>query len=214
MSPQEQVQEHLIHLKDLVTSELQADQEFFLSGIDRYSLTIVGDADNDNKDEPDFGTVLPLSFYQQDIKTAQDIVVHYLHVMGHKKCMEFWLKHPYPRDKFTYDEIHFMEEIYNQRLFLAVAPNQHKRFFDCFTAYDRIRSFKYQDFRDILNSLLQTKSCGVPKYLQHIHERLYASDPLLQSTFSCFVGAFEVALHKTSFRDVVKHYDTRKENGC
>lgn len=208
MTPQEQVQKHLLHLRDLTEEELRADKDFFLSGIEKYSLTIVDDADNEDKDEPDYGTVLPLSFFQYDIKKAKDVVVHYIHIMGHKKCMEFWKKCPYMRNQFTRDELHFMEEMYNQRLFMIVAPEQHKRFFNCFVEYDRYRPFKHQDLRDILNSLLQTKlHPEVPMYLRLIHENLYSFDPLAQVTFNRFVREFGMALTTTSFRELIEHYD-------
>lgn len=206
---QEQIQKHLIHLKDLTEEELWADKEFFMSGIEKYSLTVIDDVDNnENKNEPDYGTMLPISFAQQDILEAKDVVVHYLHVMGHKKCMEFWKKCPYDRNRFKSNELDFIEEMYNQRLFMIVAPEQHIRFFNCFVAYDQFRPFKNRDARDVLNSLLQIKPHEeVPLYLKHIHERLYAADPLSQITFNRYIGDFMDALARTSFSVVIQHYD-------
>ncbi len=200
--------QYVSELRPLVEKVLIADKGFFLSGLDQYSLTVIADEDNEKKEEPDFGTVLPLGYFNSDIFSAEDVVVHYLHVMGHKKCQAFWKHTPVPYNDFQVEEVHFLEEMYNQRLFSRVAPGLHSRFYECFKRADQFRNFVNQDLRKILHTVLDMKvSEGVPYFLMRIHEKLYRFDPLIAQCFQWHALYFYDALQHENFRELVQAYD-------
>ena len=200
--------QYVCELPSLVERSLIADKDFFLSGLDQYSLTVVADEDNVVKDEPDFGTVLPLGYFNSDIFSAEDVVVHYMHVMGHKKCQAFWKQIAVPYNDFQIGEVHFLEEMYNQRLFSRVAPELHNRFYECFKRGEQFRNFVNRSLRETINTVLdKTVSLGVPDYLVRIHEKLYRFDPLLLQSFHWYVLYFHTALQYGDFRQLIEAYD-------
>lgn len=200
--------QYVCELRPLVERTLIADKGFFLSGLDRYSLTVVEDEDDDVKEEPDFGTVLPLSYFNSDISSAEDVIVHYLHVMGHKKCQAFWKQISVPYNDFKIGEVHFLEEMYNQRLFSRVAPELHARFYECFKRGSEFRNFVNPALRETINTVLdKTVSTGVPVFLSRIHEKLYRFDPLLLQSFHWYVLYFHTAIQCGEFRQLVEAYD-------
>ena len=107
----ELARQYVQQLRPLVEDVLIADKDFFLSGLDQYSLGVIADADEENKIEPDFGTLLPLSFFNDQVTSANDVVIHYLHVMCHKKCEVLWQKTIVPKHQFEIGEINFMEDL-------------------------------------------------------------------------------------------------------
>ena len=200
--------QYVSELRPLVEKALIADKGFFLSGLDQYSLTVIADEDNEKKEEPDFGTVLPLGYFNSDIFSAEDVVVHYLHVMGHKKCQAFWKQIPVPYNDFQIGEIHFLEEMYNQRLFSRVAPELYNRFYECFKQGSQFRNFANLSLRETINTVLDTKVADeVPEFLARIHEKLYRFDPLLLQSFHWYVLYFHTALQYGHFRKLIEEYN-------
>lgn len=200
--------QYVCDLRPLVEETLVADKRFFLSGLDHYSLTVVADESNEVKEEPDFGTVLPLSYFNSDIFSAKDIVVHYMHVMGHKKCQTFWKQIAVPYNDFQIGEVHFLEEMYNQRLFSRVAPELYNRFYECFKRAGQFRNFVNKTLRETINTVLDRKvSFEEPVYLARIHEKLYRFDPLLLQSFHWYVLYFHTSLKYGDFRQLIEAYD-------
>ena len=199
---------YVSELRPLVEKALVADKSFFLSGLDKYSLTIIADEDNEDKEEPDFGTMLSLSYFNAGIHSAEDVVVHYLHVMGHKKCQAFWRKIDVPYNDFRIGEVHFLEEMYNQRLFSRVAPELHSRFYECFKLASRLHGFVNRTLRETLGSVLDMRvSNETPHFLARIHEKLYQFDPLLVQSFNWYVLYFHTALQHGNLRELIEAYD-------
>lgn len=199
--------QYVSELRPLVEKILIADKGFFLSGLDQYSLTVIADEDNEKKEEPDFGTMLPLGYFNSDIFSAEDVVVHYLHVMGHKKCQAFWRKIDVPYNDFRIGEIHFLEEMYNQRLFSRVAPELYQPFYECFKRGNEFRKFVNPALREIINTVLdKTVSDEVPILLSRIHEKLYRFDPLLLQSFHWYVLYFHTAVQHGEFRSLIESY--------
>ena len=199
--------QYVCELRPMVERVLIADKDFFLSGLDQYSLTIIADEDNEEKEESDFGTMLPLSYFNSDITSAEDVVVHYMHVMGHRKCQAFWKKISVPYNDFHIGEIHFLEEMYNQRLFSRVAPELYHRFYECFKRGGQLRSFANLPLRETINTVLDTKvATEVPDFLARIHEKLYRFDPLLLQSFNWHVLYFHTALQYGHLRQLIEEY--------
>ena len=195
-----QAQDFVYQLPSLVLETLISHKHFFLSGLDKYSLTVIADKDNKNKDERDYETILPLSYFLAEVKTAKDVVPHYLHVMGHKKCDELWQRCPVPRQSFKQNQINYIEEIYNQRLFDVIGTDISGSFYKAFVSYQEHCTFAYKDkkMRKLLNSMLtRTPDPALPRRLVELHWSLYNQDPFEQSTFNFFIDTFAKLLQSS-----------------
>lgn len=204
--------EYLKDLRPAVKKVLVGlDDGFFLSGINHFNVTVVADQDWGKIEEPDYGVIIPLSLFKLDITSVESLVVHYLHVMGHKKCGEFWQRVRTPRHEFLREEVDFFEEMYNQRLFEWMAPTEHVRFATCFTVYNAHRPFAYPELRMQLDTLLtRVVDPAVPQYLRKMHEELYHNNPLGPSLFSWYAKVFHLALQSTDLRELIRKYELLK----
>lgn len=203
-------QEYMQGLRPCVEEILVADQDFFLDSLDKYSFTVVSDEENRNKQEPDFGTVLPLSFFNTDIHSIQCIAVHYLHVMGHKKCQAFWKQISVPYHYFRESEIHFLEEMYNQRLFDVISPSIYEDFYQGFLRYEENTKFQPLSklaIRNKLNTLFsKTPHPELPELLRETHSKLYVSDPLSLNTFRWYAEVFHLLINVSNLREQIESY--------
>lgn len=209
-----QAQIFVSKLPRLVKKQLQDTSgdigDFFCSGLDKYCLTVIEDKDNEGKDEKDYETILPLSYYLAEIKSVKDVVPHYLHVMGHKKCNEFWRKCPVPRQNFSQNKINYIEEIYNQRLFDCISPDANRSFYKAFASYQEHCAFAYKDkrMRELLNSMLtHNPDRSLPYYMIELHWNLYNLNPFEQSTFNFFIDKFlKLLLYSETIRQGIEEY--------
>lgn len=203
-----QVRFFMDQLPGLAEKCIVQDRDFFLSGLDRYQFIVIDDEENDTKEEPDYATMAPLSFYAQHVRSANDVMTQYAHVMGHKKCDALWQKCLIPKQIFSRSEIDLIEETYNQRLFSLVAPSICESFYKTFVAYGRYRGYKDQASREILNSLLTKKvHPDLFSSLKQIHTYLYQYNPLTQKTFNNYIRMWSVVLKIPEVKRSIAQYD-------
>jgi hypothetical protein len=184
------------------------DADFFLSGLDKFNMAIISNDEESTKQEPDYGSLLPESFASAVISTADDIPVHYIHIMGHKKCPGFWGNSPVKSQDFEDSQVEFMDEVYIQRLASEVAPTEYRAYPEGIEVYDQMFG-QTSSARTLLNSLLtNSANSGVPQSLQSIHQSLYTADPLLQETFNAYVAGWAQALKDPAVKDLVDSYNS------
>jgi hypothetical protein len=205
------VAEYHLQLPALIDKSILVDIDFWKSELNTYQFVVIDDALNSSKEEPPYCTMVPLSFFVDNIKSPLDILVQYIHVMGHEKCRQLWLQSIAPRRLLSRDEIDFVEEIYNQRLFSVVAPSVYDPFYQSFVAYEKVFNWTHPDLRMILNTLLtQTPHPNVPPPMIQIHSYLYSNDPLDQNTFDRVMWMWIKLLTTSSARELIQLSETRQ----
>lgn len=183
---------------------IKSDHDFFLSSVDKFTLTIIDDCVNSSKIEPEFGSMIPKSLADIIITDDKSVVVHYVHIMCHKKCKELWKNCPVPYHFFKHHEIDFIEEMYNQRLISEVAPELYDDFYQIMKYFDEIIS-PSNKFRPIANTVLTiVPNDLLPRTLLDIHQQLYLSDPLMQNTFDNFITSWFKWLKDNEVREFLK----------
>jgi hypothetical protein len=193
--------------KTLIPSYVINDNEFFLSGLDKFTLNVIQDHENDTKEESDYGSLLPVSVANTLLTKPQDVVVHYIHVMCHKKCKQLWIHCPVRYDFFKRYEIDFIEEIYNQKLIDTVAPKCYTEFHALIESYDQILG-QTTVIRTTLNTLLtRTPDQVLTKTICDIHKKLYESDPLDQATFNSYIGSWYKLFQINEIREIIRLYE-------
>jgi hypothetical protein len=204
------VAEYMLDLPQLAATLVIADVEFWQSGLDKYQFIVISDESNETKDEPQFCTMLPLSFFNKYIKSSTDVFVHYMHVMGHKKCYELWKQSSTSMYTMNKSELDFIEEIYNQRLFSVVSPSIYDSFYQCVLDYDKTMPWKYRQLRAMLNTLLTKQPYpGIPDLITQLHTELYVNDPLSAETFTRVMWMWTKLLTLNQVREAVVLYDTK-----
>lgn len=203
-----QVRFFMDQLPSLADKHIVQDREFFLSGLDNYQFIVIADDENENKEEPDYASMMPLSFYTENVLTGLDVLTQYAHVMGHKKCNQLWLKCPTPKQFFSRHEIDFIEEMYNQRLFSLVAPAIYDNFYRTFLNYGKYRGTKHPELVEVLSSVLTRKvHPDLLASLKQIHTGLYQYNPLNQKTFNQYIRLWTVALRIPEVKRSIALYD-------
>jgi hypothetical protein len=193
--------------KIIIPNYITKDFDFFVSGIDKFTLSTIPDNQFNDKEEPDFGVLLPESGVRNYIHKPEDIIVHYIHIMCHKKCKIFWKTSAVPYYFFRKHEIEFIEEMYNQRLMDVVAPLMYDEFIAIYKIAEQF-STKSNDFTVAMNTVLTKEpSALLPEWLHKIHKDLYSADPLLSETFNEYIKAWFENFAKHNVREIIKNYE-------
>lgn len=190
-----------------LVSQLPVDPEFFASGLDKFTMVLSDEDDTADKDEPDYGAILPTAYAEEWANTPELMLVHYLHIMGHKRCSIFWRRCPASMSDFTKSEIDFIEECYIQRMFLEQSEQLHDEFYQCIVAFEEYRKWTHPSLRQAMNTMMYRNASCLHPVLQEIHDVLYANDPFDQRTFNLYISMWAQTI-KNGGRYMIDVYDT------
>lgn len=192
-----------------LVAELKIDRDFFLSGLDQFSMVVVSDDCNmTDKDEPDYGAILPESYFNKCASSPDQMLVHYLHMMGHKWCGMRWRQCPTPYETFTKTECDLIEEIYIQRMFMQLSPVLHAEFHRCTMEYEHYRPWVNSHVRSVVNTMFSLNPVvDVGDDLTHIHQLLYSSDAFDQQTFNMYIRLWERVITRGTGRKLIEQYE-------
>jgi len=190
------------------------DQDFYHSGLERFSLRVIPDEENATKEEAEFETVLPVWFFEKAINYPSDVFTLYVHLMGHEKCKLFWQSCPTDKSQFSDQEVDFIEEIYVQRLTRHVAPATFLQYYSFYDLFDSQGKYADRQLRKDFNLLLSARPLvnTIPSYMVRIVKHLYNQDPLLQKTFDWYIALFAAAKQHTGFVTDILDYNRKKQH--
>lgn len=188
-----------------VDSTIIADREFYLDAAHKFTISVV--ADETDKWEQPFETVLEQAFAEQSIKDPKDLIAFFLHVASHQRCDLFWQRCPVPMNQFTPIQLDLIEEVYNQRLVSVVAPTYYTAFPTVNALYDQYKGFDVAKRRPL--QTMFTRECDTgDTQLNEVHTLLYNSDPLQQSTFNAYMRVWSLLLTKSRIAAMIVEYET------
>lgn len=201
--------EQLIAKLPGLVNKLERERAFFLTGLDRFTLTTIPDgADTSDKDEPEYGAILPESYCNECANTPSMVLAHYMHMMGHKLCDLYWRRCAVQRSVFSKGECDFIEELYIQRMFLSLGGTLHADFLECVVKFEKYRNWVNPQYRSVINTLFSTNpSPDLDEHLKNMYNVLYANDPFNYNTFGLYALLCCVNLEHHGLRDVIAKYD-------
>ena len=209
-----ELEQENLRLKDLLDQTPQLIHDYFdcrdisrfIDNLSCYQL-LATDSD-DEKEEPDFATVLPIKVTQELIKTPLDALVMYSHFIGHRICDDAWTKNKVPKNHFPQHAFDLIEDIYVQRIFQVIAPEIYDRFYQFFCMFDMRRPFQHRSIRSILNTMMwKFIYKELPQPAIAVHQFLYEANPLDQETFNNYIRYWYGLLKIPEFAELVEKYD-------
>lgn len=182
---------------------------FFLSGIDSWTLEVLHDQDDQNKNDDLMCAKIPHGVYSKHIKTSADLVAFYMHSMAHVMCKFLWTHVPdgTVTREFSTHEINLMEEIYNQVMMYHICPLAYRNSIKLFTMYDTITGRdKFKEI-ELMRSLLTTQvDPDLDIKLQMIHEWIWHKNVFQQTVFDGYIKAWETLLLDPSINSQVEQF--------
>ena len=186
-------------------SIIACDHDFYDAAVDKFTVSIV--ADESNKWEKPFETVLEAEFAEQEVEDVLDLLGFFFHVASHQRCDLFWEKCPVPMNTFTPHELDLIEEIYNQRLVKTVAPEWHSAFPLINMRYDEYKGFDVAKRQPLQTMFGPRCDTGIAE-LNTLHAWLYDSYPLSQQTFNTYMHMWTVLLGVPKIKEAIVDYES------